>query len=106
MLTPDELTAVAHALEGLVPEREPEVLAERHHRLLLELAASLPALLRRVGLIPVRVSGADHFTQDEVMERARELVGEGEWATVPERDRAEAVAQVLRIPVEIAARGH
>lgn len=105
VLTPDELTAVAHALAGLVPEREPEVLAEQHHRLLLDLAASLPALLRRVGLIPVRVSGADHFSQDEVMARARALVGEDEWGAVPERDRADAVAQVLRIPVDLAAGG-
>lgn len=120
VLGPGELVLVAQRLSGLSDQGFP---ATEGFVRWLEFAARLPALVARTGWTVYRREGIDPFTADEVAAAAlaahqgyRELAaadggatGSGnaqrEWAELAESERMSNVAQVLDIPVKLAAMG-
>lgn len=129
LLDPAELAVVARALARLLPAQpggddgmlEPD--AERHTRL-LEVAATLPVFLRRVGCSLVRKDGRpDRLSPDDVATLAMRahdhyrdtasLLGnptnsrfaDARWEELTEHERRSNVAQVLDIPVKLALLG-
>ena len=124
VLDPAELVAIADDLAGLVPRTPAELTPGYQHVRLLELASSLPTLLRRVGRSVTRVDARpDRLLSDDVMALAmsahkgyREVASvtrnatgsvfaNAEWEHLTEHERRSNVAQVWDIPVKLAAIG-
>lgn len=124
LLGPSELVAIAEELAGVVPKPAEGVTPQDQFVRLLELASTLPTLLRRVGRSVVRVGGrADLLAADDVTALAmsahkgyREVAkatrnasgsvfANAEWEQLTEHERRSNVAQIWDIPVKLATLG-
>lgn len=124
VLTPAQLQTVARRLEPLMAGSPPDV-EEREYKLrLLELASRLPALLRRTGRTPVRADDSTDFLDNDQILALAKLAHSGYvsvaeekgnvtgsrnaylgWDELDDHTRGSNVAQVLDIPLKLAAVG-
>lgn len=120
LLNPDELSAMADQIQAVLPE---SLRTAASRQTALELASRLPVLVARAGWTPQRRAGRNDLTEAQINELARlaherylETVRENNnatnspaaeqtWEELSTFNQASNRAQVVGIPVKLAAAG-